>query len=74
MHEVRAAGVIFLMFQNEMSRGTLQCNSLSPLIKVKRKWSVMGSSLAVRSEGVTPEQQIKSRVCPLEWVGNVVCC
>ena len=30
--------------------------------KVRRKWSVMGSSAAVRLMGVTPEQQIRSKI------------
>ena len=32
-------------------------------VNERRKLSVMGSSSAVRSRGVTPEQQIKSRMC-----------
>ena len=40
----------------------------------RRKRSVMGSASAVRSRGVTPEQQIESRMCPFECVGTEVCC
>ncbi len=72
--EVRVAGLMFFIFRNEMRRGVLERERVSFTVNERRKWSVMGSSSAVSSRGVTPEQQIKSRMCPLECVGIVVCC
>ena len=72
--DVRVAGLMCLIFRNEMRRGVLEMERVSFTVNERRKWSVMGSSSAVRSRGVTPEQQIKSRMCPLECVGIVVCC
>lgn len=33
-------------------------------------WSEMGSSVDLRLYGVTPEQQTKSKIWPLLWVGK----
>ena len=74
MQAVRVAGLMFFIFRSEMRHGCLEMERVSFTVNEMRKWSVMGSSLAVRSEGVTPEQQIKSRICPLECVGKVMCC
>lgn len=72
--EVSVARLIFFIFRNEMRRYILEMERVSSTVNERKKWSVMGSSTAVRSEGVTPEQQIKSRVCPLECVGKLICC
>ncbi len=44
------------------------------ILKTKNLWSDMGRSNALRSKGVSPEQQIKSSVCPLLWVGKSTNC
>ena len=74
MLEERVAGVMFFIFRKEMRRGVLETERMSFTVNDRRKWSVMGSASAVRSRGVTPEQQIKSRMCPFECVGTEVCC
>ena len=57
--EVRVAGLMFFfIFRNEMRRGVFETERVSCTVNDRRKWSVMGSSSAVRSRGVTPEQQI----------------
>ena len=71
--EVRVAGLIFFIFQKEIMHHILVMERVSFTANDRRKWSVQGSSSAVRLEGVTPEQQIKSRICPWECVGRVVC-
>lgn len=68
IHEVRVAELILFMFRHEMRRVFFEMKRMSFTVDEWRKWSVMGSSSAVRS--VTPEQQIKSRMCPLECVGK----
>ena len=72
--EVRVAGSIFFILRNEIGRGFFEMERVSLNVNERSKWSVMGSSSAVRSKGVTTEQQIKSRMCPLDCVGKVVCC
>ena len=57
-----------------MRRWVLEKERVSFTVNERRKWSVMRSSSAVNSKGVTPELQIKSRMCPLACVGIVVCC
>lgn len=60
---------MFLVLRNNIRRGVVVMERVSLTVNVRRKWSVMGSSSAVK---VTPERQIKFRMCPLAYVGIVV--
>ena len=52
----------------------LVLDNLSMTSKDISLWSEMGKSEAQQCRGVTPEQQIRSRMCPLECVGKSICC
>ena len=70
----RADRSISLMFRKEIERGMLVLDNLSMTSKDISLWSEMGRSEARQFRGVTPEQQIRSRMCPLECVGKSTCC
>lgn len=53
-----------------MRRDGLFLERQSVMLNERRKWSVTWRSSAAQFEGMRPEQQIKSRVCPLVWVGK----
>ena len=59
-----------LILRNEMRRGDLIVERWSTALKVRRKWSDTGKTSAVGLEGLRPEQQTRSNVCPLVWVGK----
>lgn len=61
MLEQRESMLMSLMFRNEMRRGSLMVERESVALKVRRKWSDMGSSSEEQLEGVMPKQQIKSK-------------
>lgn len=68
--EQRVSTLMSFKFLNEMRRGGLIAERESAALNVRRKWSFMGSSSEVQLEGVRPEQQSKSSVCPLVCVGK----
>ena len=52
----------------------LVLDNLSMTLKDITLGSEMDKSEAQQFRGVTPEQQIRSRMCPLECVGKSICC
>ena len=60
--EKRVSMLMFLIFQNEMGRGGLTTERERTTLNERKKWSVTWSSSDEQLEGVTPEQQIKSRI------------
>ena len=65
---------ISLMFQKETEQGMLVLDNLNMTSKDISLWSEMGKSEAQQCRGLTPEQQIRPRMCPLECVGKSICC
>lgn len=72
MLEQRVSMLMFFKFRNEMKRGDLILERQSAVLKEMRKWSLTWRSSAVQLEGVRPEQQIRSRVCPFVCVGKLM--
>jgi len=71
----RADVLIFLMLRNEMDRDIFALGSVKLTLKDTNLWSEIGKSNAEQFRGVTPEQQIRSSICPLECVGkSIYCC
>ena len=48
-----------LILWREMRRGDLVMERVRTTLNEMRKWSVMGSSAATQSMGVTPEQHLR---------------
>ena len=67
--ESRAAGRMDLMLRKEIVR-----NSVTLTLNEVSLWSEMGRSNAAQLDGVTPEQQSRSREWPFEWVGKLINC
>ena len=65
MQEERESKLMFLILRYVMTRGGLEIESWSEMLNETRKWSVMWIMSVVQLEGVRPEKQIKSIVCPL---------
>ena len=72
--ESRAAGSINLMLRKEIVRSSFVLNSVTLTLNELSLWSEMGRSNAAQLEGVTPEQQSRSREWPFEWVGKLINC
>lgn len=54
-----------------MRRGSLVMKR-ALILNERSKWSVLRRSTAERLDGLRSEQQVKSRMCPLEWMSK--CC
>ena len=74
MPVVRSARLIFFMLRKDMTRGCLVLDSVRHRLNETSLWSEMGRSAAEQFLGVKPEQQTKSKVCPLQWVGKSIYC
>lgn len=70
----RSEMLSFLTLRKDIVRCLTVLDVGIEMLKTKNLWSDMERSNALRLKGVSPEQQIKSSVCPLLWVGKSTNC
>lgn len=62
----RAVVLMFLMLRYVMTHGEMVLDNVRLKLKEMKEWSETERSIAEQSEALIPEQQIKSKMLPLQ--------